>query len=186
VNHFQRSALGIWILWVGFILLFPNWQQAAERETDYRKELGVHFVLKPPSAVAVPCYFVGCLTAPASYFHVLVDRKLFYPELACVTVLMILALLLFRTRKNRSGPVCNRGERVITSALIALALPVPLTPYFPLGILAGYLPAAVLHPDHDHASVLVGFPFLFVLYAAPTYFLIWLTLWARTRFRSER
>ena len=95
MNRIRGVALGIWLLWVVHIVLFPNWQEAAEREKDYRKDLGVHFVLKPPAPVAVPCYFVGCVTAPPSYFHVLVDRRGFYPSLVCVTALLIVALVLF-------------------------------------------------------------------------------------------
>jgi hypothetical protein len=180
VNRIQRAALGVWVLWIGFSALFPNWEQAAERELDYRKELGLHFVLKPPATVAVPCYFVGCITAPASYFHVLLDRKLLYEELLCVTTLMILAMVIFRSRGDASLPIRRQPMLVAGAAWIALSLPLPMAPYIPLGVLAGYMPAAVLHPDHDHIPVLIGFPFFFVVYGAATYLALRVAIWANT------
>lgn len=185
VNRIQRAVLGVWLLWVGFSVFFPNWQQAAERELDYRKELGLHFVLKPPAPVAVPCYFVGCITAPASYFHVLLDRKLLDEELLCATALMILAVVIFRSRGGESSPMLRQRMLVAAAALIALSLPLPIAPYFPLGVLAGYLPAAVLHPGHDTISVLIGFPFLFVVYGAVAYLAIRVSIWANTSLKAR-
>jgi hypothetical protein len=179
VNRIQRAAFGIWVLWVGFSVFFPNWQQAAEREVAYRKELGLHFILTPPAPVSVPCYFVGCSTAPASYFHVLIDRRLVYEELACATALMILAVLIFRSSRYESVPFRGGRMRFVAAVLIALALPVPIAPFFPVGVLAGYMPAAVMHPDHDHVSALVGFPLFFVPYALVSYLSITLVLWAK-------
>jgi len=187
VKRIQGAAIVIWLVWVGYIVLFPNWQEAAEREKDYRKELGVHFVLKPPAPVAVPCYFVGCITAPASYFHVVIDRRDFYPGLICVTALMIVTLVVFRTGKNGSTPsIVGRRLNLVATSLITLTLPVPGNPYFPLGVLAGYMPIAMLHPDHDHISVLLGFPFFFGVYGAAAYLAIRLASWARTSMKSGR
>jgi hypothetical protein len=187
VNRLQGAALGIWLVWVGYIVLFPNWQEAAEREKDYRKDLGVHFVLKPPVPVAVPCYFVGCITAPASYFHVLIDRRGFYPELVSVTALMIVALIVFRTGKNGLTPsIAAHRMRLVATCLIALALPLPGSPYFPLGTMAAYLPTAILHPNHDHISVLIGFPFFFAVYGGATYLAIRMATWANTSLKPGR
>lgn len=187
MNRLQGAALGIWLVWVGYIVLFPNWQEAAEREKDYRKDLGVHFVLKPPAPVAVPCYFVGCVTAPASYFHVLVDRTALYPELVCMTGLMMVTLIVFRTRKNGSPPsIATRRMCVVTASLIALALPLPVTPYPPLASMAPDLPTAILHPDHDHISVLIGFPFFFAAYGGATYFVIGTAIWANRSLKRRR
>lgn len=171
-------------MWVTYIVFFPNWQEAAEREKDYRKDLGVHFVLKPPEPVAVPCYFVGCITAPPSYFHVLIDRRGLYPAVVCVTALLIAALMLFRTEEKRSMPsIAEPRVRLAATSLIALALPLPGTPYFPLGSLAAYLPTAILHPNHDHISILIGFPFFFMLYGGATYLILsgamWVNRWLK-------
>jgi hypothetical protein len=181
VNRLQRAVLGVWVLWIGISVLFPNWQQAAERELDYRKELGLHFVLRPPAPVAVPCYFVGCITAPASYFHVLLDRNLRYQELVCTTTLMILAVVIFR---SASSPIRRDWMLVAVATWIALSLPVPIAPYFPLGVWAGYLPAALLHPDHDHISVLTGFPFFFAVYGAPAYVAVRVAVWTNTSLKA--
>lgn len=187
MKRITGAALGIWLVWVGYIVLFPNWQEAAEREKDYRNELGVHFVLKPPATVAVPCYFVGCITAPASYFHTVIDRSDFYPSLICVTALLIATLVVFRTGKNGSTPsVVARRLNLVAPSLIALALPVPSSPYFPLGILAGYMPIAMLHPDHDHIAVLIEFPFFFAVYGAAAYLAIRLAIWAKTLMNAGR
>lgn len=180
MNRLQRVVLGVWVLWIGVSVLFPNWQQAAERELDYRKDLGLHFVLRPPAPVAVPCYFVGCITAPASYFHVLLDRKLRYQELACATVLMILAVVIFR----RGSSIRRHWTLAAVAAWMALSLPVPISPYFPVGLWAPAMPAALLHPDHDHVSVLLGFPFFFVVYGAVSYVAVRLAVWANTSLRA--
>lgn len=58
------------------LILFPPWQQAAERETAYRKDLGRAFRFHRPQPVAVDCYFAGCKTGAPSYFHVMLGREL--------------------------------------------------------------------------------------------------------------
>jgi hypothetical protein len=184
VNRIRGAALGICLVWVSYIVFFPNWQEAAEREKDYRKDLGVHFVLKPPAPVAVPCYFVGCITAPASYFHVLIDREGFYPTLVCVTALLMVALVVFRSEKNGSLPsMAIPRMRLASVSLLALALPLPDSPYFPLVSMAAYLPTAILHPNHDHISVLIGFPFFFAVYGGATYLAISVAIWANRSLR---
>jgi hypothetical protein len=187
VKRIRGAAVGIWLVWVGYIVLCPNWQEAAEREKDYRKELGVHFVLNPPAAVGVPCYFVGCITAPASYFHVVIDRRGFYPKLICVTTLVIVTFVIFRAGKNASTrSIASRHVDLVATSLITLALPVPGNPYFPLGVLAGYMPTAMLHPDHDHISVLIGFPFFIAVYGTAAYLAIRLAIWAKMSMKVER
>ena len=183
MNRLQRAALGVWVLWIGISVLFPNWQQAAKRELDYRKELGLHFVLTPPVPIAVPCYFVGCITAPASYFHVLLDRKLQYQELLCATVLMMLAVVIFR---SASSSIRRHWILVAVASWMALSLPMPAAPYFPLGLWAVAMPAALLHPDHDHISVLIGFPFFFVVYGGATYVAVKVAVWAKTSLKAGR
>jgi hypothetical protein len=184
VNRTRAAAVGIWLVGVCYIALFPNWQEAAELEKEYRKDLGVHFVLKPPAPVAVPCYFVGCITAPPSYFHVLIDRRGFYPALVCVTALLILALVVFRTERNGSvRSITAPRMRLDAAALIALALPLPISPYLPLGSMAAYLPTAILEPNHDHISVLIGFPFLFAVYGGAIYLVVTVAIWANRSLR---
>jgi hypothetical protein len=67
-----------------------------------------------------------------------------------------------------------------------LALPVPLAPYFPLGSMAAYFPAAILHPDHDHSGVLMGFPICFAIYSVATYLVIRTAIWANTSLKPRR
>lgn len=184
MNRIRGTALAIWLAWVNYIVLFPNWQEAAEREKDYRKDLGVHFVLKPPAPVAAPCYFVGCITAPASYFHVLIDREGFYSTLVCMTAWLMVALVVFRTEKNGSmTSMAAPRMRLAAVSLLALALPLPDSPYFPLGSMAAYLPTAILHPNHDHISVLIGFPFFFAVYGGATYLVVSVAIWANRSLR---
>jgi hypothetical protein len=113
------------LLLLAMVVLFPPWWQAAEREVDYRKEIGHAFLFRPPAPIPVDCYFVGCKTAPASYFHVLLHRERYVDEIA-TPVFVILALLwLFRGRKGGvRATVRQRDVRLQFSALLALLIPV--------------------------------------------------------------
>src|SRR5438034_11177467 len=100
---------------------------------------------------------------------------------------MIVTLVVFRTGKNGSMPsIAARRLNLVATSLVTLALPVPGNPYFPLGVLAGYMPIAMLHPDHDHVSVLIAFPFFFAVYGAAAYLAIRLAIWAQTPMEAGR
>jgi hypothetical protein len=133
---------------------------------------------KAPAPVAVPCYFVGCITAPPAYFHVLIDRRGFYPALVSVTALLMLALALSTKKTGSTLGISPRRMPLVAASLIALALPLPGSPYFPLGSMVAYLPTAILNPNHDHISVLIGFPFFFAIYGVTVYFLLTIAIWA--------
>jgi hypothetical protein len=107
-----------------FLILLPPWQEAAERELSYRKDIGRGLLWKPPKTVAVDCYFVNCVTAPASYFHVVLKRKVLLQE--CLTVLGVAVafLWIFRTRRTgQTSSVRSRGTRLLASFLLASLIP---------------------------------------------------------------
>ena len=66
----------------------------------YRLYVGRHFFLQPPTSVPVDCYFAGCATAPASYFHVLLYRDLLVEQLAAIIAVAFVLLWIFRSRQN--------------------------------------------------------------------------------------
>lgn len=83
------------------LFLFPSWY---ETNGQYVKQLGHHFLFTRPEAVPVDCYFVGCVTAPASYFHVVLDRPPWFESLSTVTVVALIMLLVFRRRPDGTSP----------------------------------------------------------------------------------
>jgi hypothetical protein len=124
------------------LLAFPPWEQGAERETDYRKYLGRSFFLKRPQSVPVDCYFAGCQTAPASYFHVLLATGLYVAP--CLTVAGIALLLLVILHLRPHAPhavVVSPVARIAFCTLTACVLPMPLGPQVVLlGTSVAYVP----------------------------------------------
>src|SRR6476646_6306480 len=124
MNSFQKATLIIGGVILTMLLLFPPWQEAALRELAYRKDIGRGSLLRPPKPVPVDCYFVGCQTAPASYFHVVLNSRLHIAQ--CVTVVFITLSLfwLFLRRSDGTQPTLNKTRtRLLFSVLIALGLP---------------------------------------------------------------
>lgn len=124
LNRSQKAIAALGAAALLCLVLFPPWRQAAQRETDYRKDIGRGFILNPPRPVSVDCYFIGCKTAPSSYFHVLLYRKLLLDQLATVAGTSIVLLWLFRSRRDGTCPNLGSAKtRLQFSALVGLLVP---------------------------------------------------------------
>lgn len=156
--------------------LFPPWRQAAEKETDYRKDLGHAFVFHPPAPVAVDCYFVGCKTAPASYFHVLLYRELLFAQLLSVFGVSMVVLWMFRTRRDGTrASLASAKIRVGFSLLLALLF--PPTGTFPLASLLADIPRQLIHRDELWLIPTVMLVVIFFVCAFFIYLLVSAVLW---------
>jgi hypothetical protein len=154
---------------VAFVLLslFPPWQQAAEREVAYRLYVGRHFFLQPPTSVPVDCYFAGCATAAASYFHVLLYRDLLVEQLAAIIVVAFVLLWIFRSRQNGArASLASPKIRLQFSMLVASL--VPLDGKFPLASEVVDIPRRIIQRDEFWLVpiiVLIGVYLIIVLIA---------------------
>jgi hypothetical protein len=152
------------ILVVGFVLLlclalFPPWREAAEKEVDFRKDIGRGFVLSPPQPVAVDCYFVGCKTAPSSYFHVLIYRKLLLSQLITVGIVGLALLWIFRL--NRDGTGASLGVRKTRLQFcVLIALLIPLDGRYPFGAWLADIPRQIVL----HELLLIPIIFMVLIY----------------------
>jgi hypothetical protein len=145
-NKIQAVTCGLCGIALLFLVLFPPWQQAAEKEVSYRKNIGRGLLWKPPQPVAVECYFVGCVTAPASYFHVLLHRKLLMQQ--CLTVLCVAMAFLWTFRTSKGGKMASlgvRSTRLSTSFLLALLI--PPTGDVPFGAVLFGIPMVLVQRD---------------------------------------
>jgi hypothetical protein len=143
----QQSAIAlIGAVLILLLVLFPPWQQAAEKEVDYRKDLGRSFVLTPPPSIAVDCYFVGCKTAPPSYFHVLLKRDFLIAECLCVFVVSVGMVWIFRQRKDGTqGSIRDGKTRAYSSVLLSLLIPIDGT--VPLGLFLSDVPRMLIRRE---------------------------------------
>ena len=124
-NNAQRAILIVASVVILCLALFPPWQEAAEREIAYRKDIGRGYIMNPPQPVAVDCYFVGCKTAPPSYFHVLIYRELLLSQVITVGVVGLALLWTFRSHHNGAGTSMGLSKtRLQFCALMALLIPV--------------------------------------------------------------
>src|SRR5438270_10010395 len=122
MNRLQKATLVIGGVILTMLLLFPPWQEAALREVAYRKNVGRGFVLQPPKPVPVDCYFVGCKTAPASYFHVVLHSRLHIAQCVTVAFITLSVFWLVRRRSDGTQPALKKKRtRLLFSILIALA-----------------------------------------------------------------
>jgi len=125
--------------------LFPRWQQVAMRE-PFKKDIGRAFLFRPPAPVAVDCYFAGCKSAPAAYFHVVLYREVLVAQLLSVLGVTVVALWIFRTR--RDGTEANlRSNKTKLSLSLLVALLFPPLGTFPLGVLLLDIPRQVSHKN---------------------------------------
>ncbi|GEM_PF-2544777 len=158
------------------LISFPPWQEAAERELSYRKDLGRGFLLSPPKSVAVECYFVGCVTAPAAYFHVLLNRKLLLQECVTLVVVELLLLWLFRNRQGRAvADLRMPRTRLLISLMLALLI--PPAGGVPFGAALAGIPMMLVERDE---LWLIPTIMVLVMYAASVLLIYWLiqfTLW---------
>jgi hypothetical protein len=146
LNAIQRVITGVAVAALLLIGLFPPWQQAAQKETAYRKDLHHSFALTPPHAIPVPCYFVGCKTAPASYFHVVLYRRLLVTQLLSVIGVGLACLWVFRTRSDGTrASILERKTRLASALLIALL--VPPTGTYTIGFILLDIPQQLVQRD---------------------------------------
>lgn len=178
LNGAQRIvAVGALVLLLG-LGLFPPWQQAAERETAYRKDIGRTFVLSPPAPIAVDCYFGGCKTAPPSYFHVLLYRELLSAQLLAVFGFAVVALWMFRTRRDGTrASIVSRRTRLEFSLLLASLF--PPTGTFPLASLLLDIPRQLIRRDELWLIPAIMVVIVYAFCALIIYGLLTLTLWFR-------
>jgi hypothetical protein len=158
------------------ITLFPPWQQAAMREVDYRKYLGRGFVFSPPSPVAVDCYFVGCLTAPPSYFHVLIYQDLVFEQLVAVFCVALIMLWMFRSQKDGTQ-ASLRVPKTRWRFSLLIALLIPLYGTFPLASDLVNIPKQLIGRGEFWLVWPLITLVLFVALAGVIYLLISGTLW---------
>lgn len=145
-NNSQKIVLTVGLVSLLFLALFPPWQQAAEREVAFRKDIGRGFILSPPHPIAVDCYFVGCKTAPPSYFHVLIYRGLLLSQLITVGSVGLALLWFFRSRRdNTCASLGSPKTRLQFSALIALLI--PFVGQYPLGVGLASIPEQIIRHD---------------------------------------
>src|SRR5260370_6892738 len=130
LNAEQKVVLVVAVAVLLPLLWFPPWRGAAEREVAYRKDIGRGFIFRPPAPEPVDCYFVGCKTAPASYFHVLLYRDLLFEQAGTVAGIALLLLWMFRIR--RDGTSCSlHSRRTRVMCGMVMALPIPPDQTFP-------------------------------------------------------
>jgi len=177
------SIIGIYLLG---LLLFPSWY---ETNGQYVKQLGLHFLFRRPDAVPVDCYFVGCVTAPASYFHVVLDRGPWLEAMINVVFVASVLLLLFRRRADGAhASVRNPRMRWAFSGLVALILPVPIpaTPILLMGMYGVSAPIYLFSGEDNSLVMSVAFPIIFSVYAVLIYLLSTVAVRISTRLRQQR
>jgi hypothetical protein len=154
LNKGQFAIAALTVAVVTFLVLYPSWQEAAEKETAYRRDVGRGFLWKPPRPVAVDCYFAGCVIAPASYFHVILDRKLLLQQSLAVLYVGLALLWVFRIRRNGTASNLKSAKTRATASLL-LALLIPPAGNVPIG--AGLLgaPTLLLHRGGEWALPLI-------------------------------
>lgn len=177
-NKIQAIIGAICAITLLFLVLFPPWQEAAEREVSYRKDIGRGLLWKPPKAVAVECYFVGCVTAPASYFHVVLKRRVLLQETLTLFFVAVACVWIFRTR--RSGEVASitaRKTRLLTSFLLALLVPPGGDVPFGAGLVE--IPKLFVRRGERWLIPMIVVTVLYAASVLVIYWLITLALWIR-------
>lgn len=158
------------------LVIFPPWQEAAEREVSYRKDIGRGFLWHRPKPVAVDCYFAGCVTAPASYFRVQLNRELLLQETLALVFVGIALLWTFRSR--RDGTIANlhvRATRLLISCLLALLI--PPTKGVPLGAALAGIPRMVLQRDELWLFLTTATVVMYIACVVTIYFLLTIAVW---------
>ncbi len=175
MNPTKKIILSISSIAFGGIFFFPPWY---ETNGQYVKQLGCHFFFIPPDAVPVECYFVGCVTAPASYFHVVLDWRSWVGTLSTIAAVTTILFLLLRARTDGTFPsIANAKTRLSLSVLVALALPVSMSPVVLLGTYGLYVPLIFFSGEHNWFWGSIFFPILLSLYAGAVYLLATATVW---------
>lgn len=180
MNTSNRSIVSIGSIVLLGLLLFPSW---FETNGQYVKQLGHHFLFNKPSAVPVECYFAGCVTAPASYFYVVLDRPNWLATLLTIVFVLGTLSLLFKTRADgTSRSLRHPVTRWIFSGMVALALPVTVTPKLVLvGMYGISVPRAFFSGEFGSLFYTLFFPAIFAIYAGAIYLVTTAFLWITIR-----
>jgi len=169
MNSAKKTIIPISCIYLLGLFLFPSWY---ETNGQYVKQLGHHFLFRRPEAVPVDCYFVGCVTAPASYFHVVLDRGPWLEAMINVAFVASILLFLFRTRGDESyASIRNPKTRWVFSGLVALTLPVPIsaTPIILMGMYGVSTPTYLFSGEDNSLFYSLAFPIIFSVYAVVIY-----------------
>jgi hypothetical protein len=161
------------------LFLFPSWY---ETNGQYVKQLGHHFLFSKPEPVPVECYLVGCVTAPASYFYVVLDRRPWFATLSTVAVVASILVLLFRSRADGTSlSIRHPKTRWVFSGLVALALPVSATPMVLVGMYGISVPTYLFSGEDNSFWYSVAFPVVFSVYIVAVYLLSTVAVWISER-----
>lgn len=175
MNPTKKMILSISSIAFGGVFFFPPWY---ETNGQYVKQLGHHFFFIRPDAIPVECYFVGCVTAPASYFHVVLDWRSWVATLSTIAAVTTMLFLLLRARADGTFPsIVNAKTRLLLSVLVALALPVSMSPVVLLGTYGVYVPLIFFSGEHNWFWGSIFFPILLSLYAGAVYLVATATVW---------
>jgi hypothetical protein len=146
LNNTQKTILAIGLVLLLCLAVFPPWREAAEKEVDFRKDIGRGFILSPPQPIAVNCYFVGCKTAPSSYFHVMIYRRLLLSQL--ITVGIVGLALVWICRSHRDGTNASLGSpKTRLQLCVLIALLIPLDGQYPFGAWLADIPRQIALHD---------------------------------------
>jgi len=157
------------------VFLFPPWY---ETNGQYVKQLGRHLLFSRPDAEPVECYFVGCVTAPASYFHVVLNWRSWVETLSTIAAVTTALFLLFRTRRDETfHSIANAKTRLLFSVLVALGLPISMSPLVLLGTYGLYVPLIFISGEHNWFWGTVFFPIVLSAYAGAVYLVVTATVW---------
>lgn len=180
LNTTQKTIAIVGAIALVSLALFPPWWQAAQNEISYRKDLGRAFALKPPRAEPVDCYFVNCQVAPASYFHVLLYRDLFFEQLAAVAGVAIIALWMFRERRGGTRASLESPKtRLGFSLLVALA--VAPEGKFPLASDLVDIPRLLFHKNELLLLPMILTIAMYLAISLCIYALVTAAIWLRSR-----
>ncbi|HEV2134078.1 MAG TPA: hypothetical protein VGR47_07425 [Terracidiphilus sp.] len=168
-----------------FLFVCPSWQEAARNEIAYRKDIGRGFLWSPPKAVSVECYFIGCATAPASYFHVVLNLRLLLEQAIPVLFVAGVFLWLFRSQKEKQPPMLESRTRKLVISF-SLALLVPPTGGAPMGAVLADVPRLVIEKDEFWAVLAILIPVLYFALSIAIYGLLSASHWIIARAEKTR
>jgi hypothetical protein len=179
MNPTKKMILSISSIAFGGVFFFPPWY---ETNGQYVKQLGRYFFFIRPDAVPVQCYFVGCVTAPASYFHVVLDWRSWVETLSTIAAVTTILFLLFKARTDGTFPsIANAKTRLLFSVLVALALPLSMSPVVLLGTYGLHVPLIFFSGEHNWFWGSIFFSIVLSVYAGAVYLAATTTVWIAAR-----